>query len=554
MPLSTDKNNGMKKYTIGIDFGTLSGRALLLDAEDGREIAFADCTYPHGVMDTQLEDGTPLPPLFALQHPSDYIEVLRTTIPEVLKKAQVSPEEVVGIGIDFTSCTLLPIDRDGTPLCLRTEFQNEPHAYVKLWKHHAAQSEADQINEAAEEVDRALLQNYGGRINAEWALPKILEILHHAPAVFEATHRFMEAGDWISLVLTGKESHSAGFAGFKFLWNDESGFPTDRLLQRIDPRLCGLFEDRVSKDISPVGGVAGHLSADGARLTGLCEGTMVAIPLIDAFAPAAALQVTELNAVLMTVGTSAVQIVHAEEKLDVPGICGVAKESVIPSLYTYEAGQTGVGDSFDWFVRNCVPTAYTEEAVQKGMSIHTLLREKASLLPPGSNGLLALDWINGNRSLLQDAELSCMILGMTLRTRPEEIWRALIEATAFGLRRILENFEAHGLPIRHLFATGGIAKKDDMLMQIYADVCACPIRVAMTDQGPARGSAIYAAVAAKLYPDVRRASEQLAVKDWIEYTPIKENTERYALLYDEYCRLYEYFGRENPDMKRLKEI
>ena len=543
----------MGKYTLGLDFGTLSGRALLLDALTGREVAVASCTYSHGVMDTALEDGTPLPPLFALQHPSDYLEVLRVTIPEVLRRAGITAEEVVGIGVDFTSCTLLPVDRDGAPLCLLPAFQGEPHAYVKLWKHHAAQPEADLINEVAATVAPELLKNYGGRISCEWALPKILETLRHAPDVFEATYRFMEAGDWISLVLTGEESHAAGFAGFKFLWNTEEGFPTDRLLTAIDPRLCGLFGSRVSADVRPVREIAGRISADGARLTGLCKGTPVALPLIDAFAPSPALSVTEPNTMLMSIGTSAVQIVHAEEKRSIPGICGVAKESVIPSLYTYEAGQTGVGDSFDWFVHNCVPKSYMTEAEESGMNIHALLRERASRLRVGESRLLALDWINGSRPL-QDADLSCMILGLTLRTRPEEIYRALIEATAFGLRSILENFEANGLPIRHLFATGGIAKKDAMLMQIYADVCARPIRVAVTEEGPARGSAIYAAVAADLYPDVKTASATLAVNDWIEYEPIRENVEAYALLYREYRRLHDYFSRENPVMKRLREV
>ena len=541
----------MKRYTIGVDFGTLSGRALLLDAESGAVLATSVLNYPHGVMDRELPDGTSLPPQYALQHPADYIEVLKTTVPDVLRQADVSPEEVVGIGIDFTTCTLLSMYEDGTPLCMDPKYEHEPHAYVKLWKHHGAQPEADFINALAKERGEEWIDVYGGKISSEWAIPKILETLHKAPEVFADTARFLDAGDWLSYVLTGEESHAAGFAGFKCLWGADRGYPNNDFFTAVDPRLSGLIGTKISADVRTVEGTAGKLSAKGAELTGLCEGIPVALPILDAHAAMPALDIVKPGVLMIIVGTSGVQLVHADRKYDLQGICGYVRDSVVPGLYTYEAGQSGLGDCFDWFVKNGVPESYEREARESGMSIHKYLREKAKALRVGESGLLALDWLNGNRSTLQDADLSGMVLGITLSTRPEEIYRALIEATAFGLRRILDVFTGGGMEIFSIRASGGIAKKDEMLMQIYADVCGKTIDVVNTEQGAAHGSAIYAAVAAGVYPSVVEASEALAVKDAQTYTPNPENFARYEQLYAEYCRLYDYFGTENHVMKRL---
>ena len=544
-----------KKYTIGIDFGTLSGRAVLLDAQTGEVLSSAVMAYAHGVMERALPNGTSLPAQFALQHPADYLAVLKTVVGEALKKADVSADAVAGLCIDFTTCTLLPIREDGTPLCLEAEFENEPHAYVKLWKHHAAQEEADHVNRVAQERGEEWLAGYGGKVSSEWALPKILETLRKAPAVFDATWRFMDAGDWLSLLLTGEESHAAGFAGFKFLWGADRGYPSDDFFAAVDPRLSGLIGGKLSGEVHTVEKTAGVLSERGAELTGLKKGTHLALPILDAEAAMPALNITEPGVLMAIVGTSGVQLIHSKEKLNVPGICGFVRDSVVPGLYTYEAGQTGLGDGFDWFVKSCVPGDYQEAARNAGMNIHQYLRSKAEKLRVGESGLLALDWLNGNRSVLQDADLSCAIIGLTIGTRPEEIYRALIESTAYGMRRILEAFEGNGLPIDLIRAAGGIAKKDAMMMQIYADVMGREIHVMDTDQGAAHGSAIYAAVAAGLYPSVREAAQQLSVKASKVYAPIPENARIYELLYQEYCRLYDYFGcGENQVMKHLRRL
>lgn len=543
----------MEKYVIGIDFGTLSGRAVLVHTKTGQEVAEAVCNYAHGVMDETLPDGTVLPSLFALQHPADYLEVLKQTIPEVLQKSGVSPEKVVGLGVDFTACTLLPVDADMIPLCMKQEYAKEPHAYVKLWKHHAAQSEADEINELAGKRKEPWMARYGGRLSCEFAMPKILEILRKAPHIYEVTDRFLEAADWISYMLTGEESHSAVFAGYKACWNEVDGYPSDAFWANLDPKLSGIVGTKLSTEIRTMEKRAGVLHEAGAALTGLLPGTVLALPMIDAHAAMPALNITGDGDLMMIIGTSTCHILNAGTGINVEGICGYVKDGVIPGVYTYEAGQAGVGDIFDWFVNNGVPGAYEREASEKHISIHKLLREKAAMLEPGESGLLALDWLNGNRSVLMNSELSGMILGMTLQTKPEEMYRAYIEATAYGTRMILEQYEKNGIVIKNICAAGGIAQKDEMMMQIYADVLGKDIQIAGSTQAGALGSAIYAAVAAGLYENVADAAALLANPYSRTYQPIAEHSAVYDELYREYTTLHDYFGRgENAVMCRLR--
>ena len=541
----------MPKYVIGIDYGTLSGRCVLVDVNSGEEVTESVLGYPHAVMDECLPSGERLPSNYALQHPQDYLDVLKVTVPDVLKKANISADDVVGLGIDFTACTLLPMDEKGMPLCMKAEYKDNKHAYVKLWKHHAAQGDADEINDFAEKRGEPWLPIYGGKISCEWALPKILQILREAPEVYDDTYRFIEAADWLSLMLTGVETHSAVFAGYKGLWNAETGYPSNDFMTALDSRLDGIVGTKLSTNVLGMDKIAGHINERGAELTGLKVGTPVSLPMIDAHAAMPALNITDDGDLMLIVGTSACHILNSGDIKNVDGICGYVKDGVILGLYTYEAGQAGVGDIFDWFVRNCVPASYTEEAKEKGISIHKLLREKASKLEVGESGLLALDWWNGNRSVLVNSNLTGMILGMTLQTRPEEIYRALIEATAYGLKVIVEQYENSGIKINNICAPGGIAQKDEMMMQIYADVLDREIRIAGSTQAGALGSAIYASVAAGIYTDVKTAAEKLSKPDIKTYKPIKQNVKAYRLLYKEYKILHDYFGKENMVMERI---
>ena len=538
----------MKTYTIGIDFGTLSGRCVLVDCENGQEIAEAVCDYAHGVMDESLPTGKKLPPLFALQHPEDYLEVLKTTIREALKKAEIAPEQVKGVGIDFTSCTVLPVDETGTPLCMLPEFENEPHAYVKLWKHHAAQPEADALNALAEARKEPWLDAYGGRVSSEWALPKLLEILRNAPQVYEKTARFMEAGDWLVSKLIGKEIHSLPFAGYKALYHN-GAYPSNDFVTALDQNLDGVVGTKLSEKIVDFSAPAGVLCQEGADLTGLTVGTVVAAPQIDAHAAMPALQITDAGELMLIMGTSSCQIVNTKQSKDVLGICGYVPDGVIPGLVSYEAGQSAVGDIFDWFVKNCVPASYAEEAAQKNVNLHTLLTEKAEKLAVGETGLVALDWFNGNRSVLDDSRLSGVILGLTLGTKPEHIYRALLEATAYGTKMILDTL---AFPVHTIKVAGGIANKNALLMQIYADVLGRTIGVCQSTQAGALGSAIYGAVAAGIYPDLASAAQAMGAPVTKTYTPNPENQKAYEKLYGEYVTLHDYFGRGGNDvMHRL---
>lgn len=536
----------MKTYTIGIDFGTLSGRCVLVDCSDGQEVAESVCSYAHGVMDDCLPSGRKLPPLFALQHPEDYLQVVRTTVREVLAKAQIAPEQVAGVGIDFTACTVLPVDGEGTPLCMRVEFENEPHAYVKLWKHHAAQPEADELNELAEKRKEPWLNAYGGRVSSEWALPKLLETLRNAPQVYAETARFMEAADWLVSKLVGKEIHSKPFAGYKALYHG-GAYPSNDFMTALDKGLDGVVGTKLSEEIVDFAGPAGRLCQEGAELTGLPVGTVVAVPQIDAHAAMPALQITGSGELMIIMGTSSCHIVNTRTGKDVLGVCGYVPDGVIPGLVTYEAGQAAVGDIFDWFVKNCVPAAYQNEADSRGINLHTLLTEKAEKLAVGETGLVALDWFNGNRSVLDDSCLSGMILGLTLGTKPEHIYRALLEATAFGTKMILDTL---AFPIHTIKVAGGIANKNALLMQIYADVLNREIQVCQSTQAGALGSAIYGAVAAGVYSDISQAAKAMGAPVAKYYQPRPEACKGYEKLYAEYVTLHDYFGRGGNDIMR----
>ena len=549
----------MAKYSIGVDYGTLSGRALIVNNETGEELSSAVYEYPHSVMSECLPSGKKLGFDWALQHPQDYLDVLYNTIPAVLKESGVSKDDVVGIGLDFTACTILPAKKDGTPLCFLDEYKDEPHAYVKLWKHHAAQYLANKLNEIAEERNEPWLKNYGGKISSEWAIPKIWQVLCEAPEIYDAADTFIEAADWVVWQLSGKENRNSCCAGYKEMWNKRTGYPSKDFFKALDPRLENVIEEKLSTDISPMGSKAGELTEAMAEKLGLNAGTAIATAIIDAhvFVPAAG--IAEAGKMLAIMGTSTCHMLLGNEEKQVKGMCGVVEDGILPGFFGYEAGQSCVGDHFQWFIDNCLPASYYEDAKEKGMNIHKYLREKAEKYKPGESGLVALDWWNGNRSCLVDVDLTGMILGMTLLTKPEEIYRALIEATAYGTRMIIETFREYGVEVNEFYAAGGIAKKDPMTMQIYSDILNLPIRIAGSDQGGALGSAIFGSVAAGKenggYDDVFSAASRLGKVLDTKYEPNPEAVKVYDKLYAEYKILHDYFGRgANDVMKRLKEI
>ncbi|MEP0761215.1 MAG: ribulokinase [Chloroflexota bacterium] len=542
-------------YAIGVDFGTESGRAVIVRVRDGAELGSAVYNYPDGVIDERLpSSGERLPPEWALQNPDDYIGVFKNAVPAALKASGIDPADVIGIGIDFTSCTMMPTLADGTPLSRVPQWRDNPHAWVKLWKHHAAQPEADKINETARQMGEGWLARYGGKISSEWFFSKALQILDEAPEIYHAADRLIEAADWVIWQLCGVETRNTCTAGYKAIYQDGK-FPDKKYFAALHPELADVIETKMKKELAPLGACAGDLTAEAATWMGLKPGIAIAVANVDAHVTVPAAQVTEPGRMVMIMGTSICHMVLSETVHEVPGMCGVVDGGIIPGMYGYEAGQSGVGDIFAWFVDNAVPPEYHEAAKAQGMDLHAYLEAEAARQKPGEHGLLALDWWNGNRSVLVDVDLSGLLIGATLGTRAPDIYRALIEATAFGTRVIIEAFESSGVPIKELVAAGGLPEKNKLLMQIYSDVTGREFRIIDSAQGPALGSAMHAAVAAGAYPNIQAAAKAMGkLKDEV-FRPIAAHQAVYDRLFAEYVTLHDYFGRgENDVMKRLRKI
>ncbi|MBX6751914.1 MAG: ribulokinase, partial [Micromonosporaceae bacterium] len=520
------------------------------------EVGTAVHEYSHGVMDTVLTAGpagVELGPDWALQVPQDYIDVLKTAVPGAVAAAGIDPQQVIGIATDFTACTMIPTLTDGTPLCDLPEYVDRPHAYVKLWKHHAAQPHADRINALAHERGEPWIARYGGLISSEWEFAKGLQLLEEDPELYARTQRWVEAADWIVWQLCGRYVRNACTAGYKGIYQD-GAYPSREFLAALNPDFAGFVDDKLAHEIGQLGALAGRLTAQAAAWTGLPEGIAVAVGNVDAHVTAPAAQATEPGQMVAIMGTSTCHVMSYDRLTEVPGMCGVVDGGIIAGLYGYEAGQSGVGDIFAWYVENQVPGSYYEQAAAAGLSIHDHLTELAYREPVGAHGLVALDWHSGNRSVLVNHELSGVIVGQTLATRPEQGYRALLEATAFGTRVIVETFAAAGLPVTEFIVAGGLLKNRH-LMQTYADVLRMPISTIVSAQGPALGSAIHAAVAAGAYPDVRTAAAAMGSVHRNAYRPDEANAKVYDRLYAEYLALHDYFGRGgNEVMRRLRAL
>ena len=551
---SPTPDRAAEQYVIGIDFGTLSGRAVVVRVSDGAELGTGTHDYPHAVMDTVLAStGAVLPPDWALQVPADYVEVVKNAVPAAIAASGIDPALVIGIGTDFTASTPLPVTADGTPLNEIAGYENRPHAYVKLWKHHAAQGQADRINELAAARGESWLPRYGGLISSEWEFAKGLQLLEEDPELYARMDHFVEAADWIVWQLTGRYIRNACTAGYKGILQD-GAYPSREFLAALNPAFAGFADDKVAHEIGQLGASAGTLSKQAAAWTGLPEGIAVAVGNVDAHVTAPAARAVEPGQMLAIMGTSTCHVMNSDVLTEVPGMCGVVDGGIVSGLYGYEAGQSGVGDIFASYVKNQVPASYFDAADAAGRSIHEHLTELVKHQPVGGHGLIALDWQSGNRSVLVDHELSGLMLGTTLTTRPEEIYRALFEATAFGTRMIVETFATSGVPVTEFIVAGGLLR-NPFLMQVYSDVLRMPISIIASEQGPALGSAIHAAVAAGAYSDVLAAGRAMGKVDRAVYTPNSDAADAYDLLYAEYATLHDYFGRGGNDvMHRLKAL
>ena len=538
---------------VGVDYGTLSGRAVVVRVRDGEVLSSAVHAYPLAVIDTQLPDGTPLPPDTALQSPQDWREVLTVTVPQALAEAGVSPSAVIGIGTDFTASTVLPTLTDGTPLCELPGLAGRLHDWPKLWKHHSAQPQADRINALAAERGEPWLPRYGGKISSEWQFAKALQVLEEDEEVYRRADRWIEAADWIIWQLCGVETRNTCTAGYKGIYQD-GAYPSPQFLAGLNPGFADFAQTKLDHPLSPLGGLAGRLTAQGAALTGLPEGIAVAVGNVDAHVTAAAANAVGPGELLAVMGTSTCLVMSSPQLHEVPGMCGVVADGIVPGLLGYEAGQSAVGDIFGWYVDNQVPPAVHEQAAARGLDVHELLSERAAAQQVGEHGLIALDWHGGNRSVLVDASLSGVLVGVTLATTPQDVYRALVEATAFGARTIIETFEAAGVPVTEVVASGGLLK-NTFLMQVYADVLRRPLSTTGSAQGPAVGSAIHAAVAAGSYPGIGAAAAAMGRKQVAVFTPDAAAADAYDALFAEYRALHDHFGRGGSEvLHRLRTI
>lgn len=555
--------NGKKaesvSYSIGVDFGTASARMVILDLNSGEELAIAVVEYPHGVMDKTLYPTEEmLPPDWALQDPMDYLQVLDEGVPTVIAAAGIPAEEVVGLGIDFTACTVLPATEDGAALCTLAAWREHPHAWPKLWKHHAAQDWADRMTAVAEARHEAFLSRYGGRISSEWYFPKLLEIFAEDRPVYDAMRWFVEATDWVVWRLTGQLRRNACTAGYKALWSPDEGLPPADYFAAVRPD----FDDPAAKlgtTFYPLGTAAGDLLPEYADRWGLSHRVAVAVGNVDAHVSVPGAGVSEPGALVMVIGTSICHLTVAEEEVSVPGMTGVVRDGILPGWYGYEAGQVAVGDMYAWFVDTMVPAAYAHAAQEAGCSLYEYLEQLATPLRPGQTGMIALDWWNGNRSILGDADLTGVWVGLHLNARPEALYRSLLESTAFGTRVIVDAFQERGVDLREIVACGGIAHKSPLLMQLYADICQLPVTVRASEEIPARGAALFGAVAAGRqrggFETMTEASAVLASPARHTYYPRAEMQPPYDAVYQVYRQVYQVFGQSQPQwLHTLKHL
>lgn len=546
-------------YALGLDFGTESVRAMLVHTQTGRIAGDAVVNYRHGVITDVLPDSrVRLKGEWALQHPADYLDGMARATRAAIKDARIKSEQVCGIGISFTACTMLPTTARGEPLCFDRKLAKKPNAWCKLWKHHAAQPQADKINELARRRNAKWLARYGGIVSSEWFFPKALQALEEEPDVYRAAKVYIEAGEWVVWQLTGQKIRSTCHGGYKQCWHKRQGYPSKAFWSAVNPKFGGILDKMTGPRLAP-GQRAGTLTEAMAKRLGLRPGIGVSSSAIDAHAGVPGAGVTGPDVLVMVMGTSTCHMLMSDKERLAEGISGVVEDGILPGFFGYEAGQVAVGDIFAWYVSHGVPAYVERAAAKRRKTIHDYLTAEADKINPGQSHLLALDWWNGNRTPFVDGNLSGLIVGLTLGSRPAEIYRALIEATAFGTLRVIDTFAKSGVKTKSLVGCGGIAQKNPMLMQIYADVTGRSIQVAASPNASSLGAAILGAVAAGKadggHDTVAAAVQKICRKPVGTYRPKPKNHDVYQKLYAEYKRLSDAFGRyRQPVMKVLREL
>lgn len=530
----------MASYTIGIDFGTLSCRALVLDLDSGKVMGNAEHGYH--VYEKSLSDGTPLPERMALGAPTEYLEALGCCIRDVIQNSGISSDDVKGIAVDSTSMSVVPITADGTAMCMLEKWKQEPHAYIRLWKSYTATEEAETIHEVAK--DKPFMQACGYHPSSEGIYPKMLETLHQCPQLYEEADAFVDLMDFINYQLTGKLTRCSGSMGLKNYCPDGQTLSDEGFWEGLHPAFRNV-NDKLRGTFLPWGAKAGALTEKMAARLGLPAGIAVAAGGLDGHTSAMAVGLRKGGDAMLTIGTSGVLGVISDEWHVVPGVCGQAKDAMLPGLYAYDFCQSGVGDMFGWFVDNCVPSRYEKEAAEQGISVHTLLSRKGFAVPVRADAPVALDWWNGSRSVIVDQTLKGAISGLSLATKPEEIYRALVEAAAFGVRTLKEQAERYGVKVERIYVCGGIAAKNPLLVQCYSDILGCELKVSGVSNSAALGDAIAAAAACGHYTSLDAAIDALACHDVCVYQPNMENHRAYEPLFRRYQAMRAAFGPDN---------
>ncbi len=487
----------------------------------------------------------------------DYIHALIHLSKAVLAKTKIKPSDVIAIGTAFTNCTMMPIDKEGNVLCQRKEYRQNPHAWVKLWKHHAAEPYAEIIEEhALKKLPR--IKNYGNSVSSEWLFPKILQILKEDYRLYLETDTFIEAADWIVFKLCNQLVRNSATLGVNAFWDtDEGGYPPHSFFKEIDDRWENVVEEKLKGEVKPVGQKAGNLTAEMAEAMGLTTDTIVAVGHGDSEVVACGAGVAESNTMILVMGTSTCHQMMHNNRIAFDGVSAIVKDGMVPGFYAYESGQPAVGDSYEWFVNNFMPLKYVDEAKELGISLLQLMDKKAEQLCIGESGLVSLDWLNGNRSILMDYSLTGGLIGLTLKTTPEEIYRCLVEATAFGTKVIFDTYTKNSVPIYKVIGTGGLSRKSSFVMQLYADVLGKKISVPQITNMSALGSAVCAAVAAGAknggYAGFSEAVNRMGPKIVTIYEPNMENHKAYNNLFEIYKELHNYFGTaaDSPMRKLL---
>ncbi|MCU7258070.1 ribulokinase, partial [Pseudomonas aeruginosa] len=503
-------------YSIGIDYGTASGRVILVNTSDGKIVSSYEETYQHGTIAEEL-GGETLPHNYFLQHAGDYHHVLENGVKHVLEESQVNKDEVVGIGVDFTSCTVVFLDENFKPLHMNEDLANHPHAYVKLWKHHGAQDEATQMVEANEKANQNWLDYYGHSVNSEWMIPKILEVKHKAPELLERAHYIMEAGDYMTSLLVNQNIRSNCGIGFKGFYDEVNGFNYD-FFETVDPELPQIVKDKCEAPVIQIGDSAGSLSEYYQNLWGLSSNVQISPYMIDAHSGVLGAGAIEKGEFTPVIGTSTCHLMLDPKQEPIPSITGSVKDAIIPGLYAYEAGQAAVGDLFSYSER-MAPQHIVEEAAKQDKSVLEYLETLASQIPVEDQHVVVLDWHNGNRSILSDSHLTGSVFGLTLQTPFEMVHRAYLESTAFGTKMIMQQFEDNDIPVHTVYASGGIPKKSRLLVDIYANVLNKKVVVLESSNATALGAAMLGANVGGAYDTLRETVQHMKQPVYYEKQP-----------------------------------